>query len=71
MIDLKYVLPELNALTGLALFETFVVLGCTVDDTGFLVKRDCVGRRMVVVENWGCTEEVMDVKLEFAFDVVE
>lgn len=40
--NLKYVLPELRALTGLAMFETFDVLVCTVDDIGFPVASDSV-----------------------------
>lgn len=64
--NLKYVLPELSALPGLAMTEPFDVLDDTVGDIVFPVECDCVPK-LVGVEDW----EVMDVELELAFVVVE
>lgn len=41
-ITMVAMLTELRALTGLAMFETFDVLVCTVDDIGFPVASDSV-----------------------------
>lgn len=64
-------LTELRALTGLAMFETFDVLVCTVDDIGFPVASDCAVLGVVGVEDGGFTEEVMDAELELTFVEVE
>lgn len=67
--NFKHLLPELNALTGLALLETFVVLCCTGDDDdGFPV--DCVSADCGIaeVEDGGLTDDRVVVELTFVVD---
>lgn len=68
--NLKHVLPELSALTGLVLLDTFEVLDSTVDDNDFSLECDTLETGMVKVEDWGFSEEAMDVELELTFVVV-